>query len=72
MNPPLKLAWFHCGNCGSLFESERGRDKSRVCTACGKVPGTGMWPVLAEAVTTTVTARSGPNSGEAPGKSASP
>lgn len=37
------LAWFHCGKCGSLFESPPGFSEERVCDACERLPGTGVW-----------------------------
>ncbi|MGJ8643973.1 MAG: hypothetical protein ACSHX9_11235 [Luteolibacter sp.] len=36
-------AWFHCGKCGSLFESVPGFSEKRVCGNCERPPGTGVW-----------------------------
>jgi len=46
MTETKEQVWFHCGNCGSLFESGFEHDETRVCTACGKNPGTGVWPLV--------------------------
>lgn len=35
--------WFHCGKCGSLFESVPGFSEERVCGNCERPPGTGVW-----------------------------
>jgi hypothetical protein len=40
----MKQSWYHCGHCGSLFESGSGADESRLCAVCGRKPGTGIWP----------------------------
>ncbi len=37
----LPLAWFHCGRCGSLFESPLGENKDRRCPECGSNPSLG-------------------------------
>lgn len=37
------LAWFHCGKCGSLFESVPGHSEERVCKKCNRLPSTGVW-----------------------------
>lgn len=37
------FAWFHCGKCGSLFESIPGYSEERVCRICQRRPGTGVW-----------------------------
>lgn len=34
--------WFHCGRCGSLFQSKTGDDDLRVCSQCGSDPSTGV------------------------------
>jgi DNA-directed RNA polymerase subunit RPC12/RpoP len=36
--------WYHCGHCGSLFQSDFGFDESRICALCGEKPGVGLWP----------------------------
>ncbi|MEP2774620.1 MAG: hypothetical protein ABJQ29_06495 [Luteolibacter sp.] len=36
------VAWFHCGKCGSLFESVPGFSEERVCGVCARPPGTGL------------------------------
>ena len=35
---------YHCGRCGSFFNSEDGHDEQRVCSDCHQRPGTGLWP----------------------------
>ena len=35
------LFWFHCGRCGSLFQSPPGVDDGRLCSNCGAQPCTG-------------------------------
>lgn len=46
-------SWFHCGRCGSLFQSAPGESDDRLCPACGCNPCTGTEAVAApvEAVT---------------------
>lgn len=44
MSNPL----YHCGHCGSLFESELGHSEQRVCGVCLQKPGTGVWPASPE------------------------
>ena len=39
MTQSVKKGWFHCGSCGSLFESIYGSGVARVCTECGKIAG---------------------------------
>lgn len=34
------ISWFHCGRCGSLFQSPTRASHQRLCTACGRSP----WP----------------------------
>jgi hypothetical protein len=46
MNSNPKDAWYHCGHCGSLFQSDYGFDEDRVCEVCQHKPGVGMWPVV--------------------------
>lgn len=36
------LFWFHCGRCGSLFQSPPGEPEGRLCSNCGADPGTGI------------------------------
>lgn len=38
------MEWYHCGRCGSLFESPPGDPDERFCARCGKDPslGTGL------------------------------
>lgn len=31
-------SWFHCGRCGSLFQSYLGESDGRVCASCGSNP----------------------------------
>jgi hypothetical protein len=46
MNTNPKDAWYHCGHCGSLFQSDYGLDEERLCEICHRKPGVGMWPVV--------------------------
>lgn len=46
MNTNPKDAWYHCGHCGSLFQSDYGFDEDRLCEICHRKPGVGMWPVV--------------------------
>lgn len=46
MNPNPKDAWYHCGHCGSLFQSDYGFDEERVCEICKRKPGVGLWPAV--------------------------
>lgn len=36
------LYWFHCGRCGSLFQSPAGDMADRLCPKCGAAPGLGL------------------------------
>ncbi len=38
----INLCWFHCGRCGSLFQSAPGESEERVCAHCGEDPCTGV------------------------------
>jgi len=40
----MKQAWYHCGHCGALFDSDLGPDGHRSCGECGRIPSTGVWP----------------------------
>lgn len=40
--------WFHCGRCGSLFQSPAGELENRLCGKCGFDPGTGVLEASAE------------------------
>jgi hypothetical protein len=40
----MKHSWYHCGRCGSLFESGLGMDVERVCAECERIPSTGVAP----------------------------
>ena len=46
MNSNPKDAWYHCGHCGSLFQSDYGYDEDRVCEVCQRKPGVGLWPAV--------------------------
>lgn len=35
-------AWFHCGRCAALFQSEAGESEGRRCAACGEDPSLGF------------------------------
>lgn len=37
-----KMSWFHCGHCGSLFQSPAGEMDDRLCSACGCNPSLGI------------------------------
>jgi hypothetical protein len=49
MNTKDKDAWYHCGHCGSLFQSDYGYDDERVCDTCQSRPGVGLWAVVSSA-----------------------
>lgn len=34
--------WFHCGRCGSLFQTHAGHDEDRRCPSCGADPSPGI------------------------------
>lgn len=36
------MLWFHCGRCGSLFQSAPGEVSERLCTHCGAKPSLGI------------------------------
>lgn len=36
------ISWFHCGRCGSLFQSPAGEMDDRLCPACGLNPSLGL------------------------------
>lgn len=40
--PPI--SWFHCGRCGSLFQSPAGEWEERTCGSCGRNPSLGTEP----------------------------
>lgn len=46
MNTKDKQVWYHCGHCGSLFQSDYGFDEDRLCEICNCKPGVGLWPVV--------------------------
>jgi hypothetical protein len=46
MNTNDKDAWYHCGHCGSLFQSDYGLNEDRVCEICNRNPGIGLWPIV--------------------------
>lgn len=46
MKAKVKDVWYHCGHCGSLFQSDFGLDEDRLCEACHRKPGVGLWPIL--------------------------
>ena len=45
------ISWFHCGRCGSLFQSKPGDSEDRLCTKCGANPS----PVILETPAALVT-----------------
>lgn len=49
MNNP-NLFWFHCGRCGSLFQSPAGDLADRLCSTCGADPSLGLVESLVAAV----------------------
>lgn len=42
------MFWFHCGRCGSLFQSHAGDSDTRLCPKCGFAPGLGLMEAPAE------------------------
>lgn len=40
----MNQGWYHCGRCGSLFQSETGSEEGKLCAECGLKPDTGIWP----------------------------
>lgn len=36
------MFWFHCGRCGSLFQSQFGEQDERHCAKCGAKPSLGL------------------------------
>lgn len=38
----MNVSWFHCGRCGTLFQSVAGDLEDRTCTACGLQPSLGI------------------------------
>jgi hypothetical protein len=36
------MFWFHCGRCGSLFQTHAGHDEERRCPNCGAYPSPGI------------------------------
>lgn len=46
MNTSDKDSWYHCGHCGSLFQSSHGFDENRLCEVCQRKPRVCLWPVL--------------------------
>ncbi len=42
------MFWFHCGRCGSLFQSEAGETDERLCPKCCLDPSPGILDVPAE------------------------
>ena len=42
------MFWFHCGRCGSLFQSPTGNLEKRSCPECGADPCTGILEPVAE------------------------
>ena len=41
-----KDSWYHCGHCGSLFQSSYGFDNDRLCEVCQRKPRVCLWPVM--------------------------
>ena len=46
MNTSDKDSWYHCGHCGSLFQSSYGYDENRLCEVCQRKPRVCLWPVV--------------------------
>jgi len=42
------MFWFHCGRCGSLFQSLAGDSDTRLCPNCGFAPSLGLMEAPAE------------------------
>lgn len=51
MNGPMNKGWYHCGRCGSVFQSDIGVEEDRLCTDCGLKVATGIWPVQGSHIT---------------------
>jgi len=49
MNTNETGAWYHCGHCGALFQSDIGLDHRRVCEVCNNRPSVGVWPIVSSA-----------------------
>lgn len=41
----MNQGWYHCGRCGSLFQSAIGWEEERRCPHCGLKPDTGSRPI---------------------------
>lgn len=44
------MFWFHCGRCGSLFQSQPGDSDERLCPKCGLDPSPGIQPAARDAI----------------------
>jgi hypothetical protein len=49
------IHWYHCGRCGTLFQSDLGESESRLCPKCGFDPSPGVQGQIPEAVTPAAT-----------------
>lgn len=47
------MHWYHCGRCGSLFQSELGESETRLCPKCGFDPSPGAQGQVAEVAVST-------------------
>lgn len=54
MTEDIKKVWYHCGKCGSLFQSGFGQNSERVCEECAQKPSTGLWPAQGSSETASV------------------
>ncbi len=48
MTSANNISWFHCGRCGSLFQSPIGESDDRLCPDCGCNPRIGLEPQAPE------------------------
>ena len=47
----MNKGWYHCGRCGSIFQSDIGVKDHRLCTDCGLKAATDIWPAQGGQIT---------------------
>ena len=52
MESNINTSWFHCGRCGSLFQSPVGENDDRECSVCGSHPSLGFEAAVLESAVT--------------------